>query len=300
MNELVRQHLLRQAGSISRAQALAAGLTDRQVAGLLERQEWLRVHPGVFRLGSSVPLPETGLWAAVLWLGQKVLLADETAVWWWGVLPEPPPRWSFIGSTRCRSTPQVRVTRAFVDPRDRWRHRTLPVLSRPWAVLRAAAGLEARRAGSGIALIDRAKQQRAVRQADLERALGRHPGTHGSSTMRMLLDRTGDRAHSELERLAVSLLRRAGISGFEPNFTVRLTTGRTVEIDIAFPDHRIAIELDGYAFHSGAEAFRADLRRSNALMRDGWTIRRFSWDDLLREPDAFVAAVAELVSLHAP
>ena len=108
----------------------------------------------------------------------------------------------------------------------------------------------------GIALVDHAKQTRAVRQEDLQRSFGLHTGCWGSTTIRTLLLRTGDRAQSELERLAVSLLRRAGITGFEPNLTVRLKDGQAVEIDIAFPDRRIAIELDGYAFHSGADAFR--------------------------------------------
>lgn len=297
MNDLVRAHLLRQSGAISRAQARSAGVTDRQIGGLLARGDWLRVHPGVFRLHASVPLPETGLWAAFLWVGPHVWLADETAAWWWGDLEDLPTRWTFVGASRCRGSAAVQVTSAFVDPRDRWRHRALPVLSRPWSVVRAAAVLERRRPGAGIALIDRAKQTRAVRQADLERAFRRHPGCWGSSTVRALLDRTGDGAHSELERLAVSLLEAAGITGFRPNLTVRLASSQTAEIDIAFPDRRIAIELDGYAFHSGAAAFRRDLRRANALMRDGWTVRRFSWDDLLSDPDGFVATVAELLAL---
>ena len=285
---------------MSRAQAREAGLSDREIAGLLARQEWIREHPGVFRLHAAVPLVETGLWAARLWLGPDVLLADETAAWWWGVLEDPPIRWSFVGPTRCRSTERVQLSAAFVDRQDRWRHRSLLTMSRPLAVLRASALMEGRRAGAGIALIDRAKQTRAVRQVDLERALARHPGSWGSSTMRTLLDRTGGRAQSELERLAVSLLRDARITGFKPNLVVRLSSGRSVEIDIAFPERRVAIELDGYAFHSGAAAFRSDLRRSNALMRDGWTIRRFCWDDLLGDPEGFVAAVRELLATGEP
>ncbi|WP_157720066.1 type IV toxin-antitoxin system AbiEi family antitoxin domain-containing protein [Microlunatus sagamiharensis] len=183
-NALVRQHLLRQAGTVSRAQAREAGLSDREIAGLLARQEWIREHPGVFRLHAAVPLVETGLWAARLWLGPDVLLADETAAWWWGVLEDPPIRWSFVGPTRCRSTDRVQLSAAFVDPQDRWRHRSLLTMSRPLAVLRTSALIERRRAGAGVALIDRAKQTRAVRQIDLERALARHPGCWGSSTMR--------------------------------------------------------------------------------------------------------------------
>jgi len=134
-----------------------------------------------------------------------------------------------------------------------------------------------------------------VRQEDLQRSFGRHSGCWGSTTIRTLLLRTGDRAQSELERLAVSLLRGAGITGFKPNITVRLKDGQAVEIDIAFPDRRIAIELDGYAFHSGADAFRDDVRPGNRLMADGWTVRRFTWDDLVDDPDGFVGVVLELL-----
>ena len=169
------------------------------------------------------------------------------------------------------------------------------MVSRAWAVLTTAALEERDAAGRGIALIDRVKQTRSVRQEELVRAFDRHPGCWGSTTIRTLLLRTGDRAHSELERLAASILRQAGITGFEPNFTTRLRSGQPVEIDIAFVDRRIAIELDGYAFHSGAEAFRRDLRRSNLLMKDGWTVRRFSWDDLLRDPEGFLETILELL-----
>ena len=167
------------------------------------------------------------------------------------------------------------------------------MVSRPWAVLTTAARWERERPGSGIALVDRAKQTRAVRQEELQRSFDRHPGCWGSTAIRDLLLRTGDRAQSELERLAVSQLRQAGITGFEPNLTVRLRNGHVVEIDIAFPGRRIALELDGFAFHSDATAFRKDVRRGNWLMADGWTVRRFTWDDLLT--DEFITVVRELL-----
>ena len=291
----VREHLLRQAGTISTDQARAAGLTHRQIEHKLATGEWIGERRGVYRLGAAVPLPETGLWAALLWLGPKALLTEQGAVWWWGIHPDVPQRWTFVSGSTRRSDASVRLTRAFVDPRDRHRHRDIPVVSPPWAVLTTAARWERAGAGRGVALIDRAKQTRVVRQDELERCFARHQGCWGSTTIRQLLDRTGDGAQSELERLAVSLLTQAGITGFRPNLTVRLRDGRSVEIDIAFPDRRIAIELDGYAFHSGADAFRTDVRRGNRLMADGWTVRRFTWDDLLADPDGFVTVVRELL-----
>lgn len=296
MNDTVRQHLLRQGGAISREQARLAGLTDRHLDRLVASREWLRVHPGVYRLHAGVPLPETKVWAASLWLGPTVLLGDETAAWWWGVLPAPPRTLTFLGSRRCRGQDWVRVVDTYVAAEDRWRHRGLPVASPAWSVLRAAAVREGRQPGAGVALIDQAKQTRLVKQHDLRRALGRHAGCWGSTTMTTLLRRTDDGAHSELERLAVTALRRAGITGFRPNLAVRLGEGRTVEIDIAFPERRLAIELDGFAFHSRPSAFRRDLRRLNALMAAGWTVRRFTWDDLLGDAEGFVAVVLELLA----
>jgi hypothetical protein len=276
----VREHLLRQAGVISLDQARQAGLTYRQVQHKVQTGEWLAVRRGIYRLHAAAPLPETGLWVALLALGPQALLTEHGAIWLWEIEPQSPDSWMFAGTTSRRGDETVRLTRAFVDPRDQTRHRGIRVVSRPWAVLTTAARRERACPGSGIALIDHAKQTRAVRQEELDRSFARHPGCWGSATIRALLLRTGNGAHSELERLAVSILRDAGITGF----------------DIAFVDRRIAIELDGYAFHSGASAFRRDLRRGNRLMKDGWTVRRFSWDDLLGDPESFLATIIQLLS----
>ena len=297
VNDTVRRHLLRQAGVISRRQALESGLTSRQIERLLRTLEWLPVHPGVYRLHAAVPTPETALRAASLWLGPEAFLTDGGAAWWWEVPGDPPQTWTFASVHRCRRPPGLRVVQAFVDPRDQTVRRDVPVVSRPWAVLRAAAARERGRPGDGIALLDGVAQTHKVPRVELERAFERHPGCWGAPTIRTLLRRTGDGAHSELERLAVTALQRAGITGFEPNLTVRLSSGQVVEIDIAFVDQRIALELDGFAFHSSAESFRYDRRRGNTLMADGWTVRRFTFDDLLGDPDGFIETVLELLAV---
>ncbi len=114
--------------------------------------------------------------------------------------------------------------------------------------------------------------------------------------MRRLLDRTGDCAHSELERIGVRLLREAGITGFVVNLRHTLSSGRPVEFDIAFEGRRLAIELDGFAYHSTPAAHRADVRRANEIMADGWTIRRFTYSDLLNDPDGFIRVVLEILA----
>ena len=109
--------------------------------------------------------------------------------------------------------------------------------------------------------------------------------------MRQLLERTGDRAHSNLERRAAKLLTDAGIIGFTVNLPVRLSTGRGMELDIAFKAQKIAIEIDGFRYHSSAESHAIDLDRQNALIQDGWIVLRYGSDVLTHEPERFVEEV---------
>jgi very-short-patch-repair endonuclease len=298
VNPLVRAQLRAQGGVISRSQALAAGLSTRQIDYLLQRGEWMHRHPGVYHLSAVVPTPESSLRAAALWLGSTGTLTGLGAAWWWEMSPDPPSVWHFVtqDGVHRRSQPGVRLSRSFVDPFDQTTRRQVGVLSRPLAVLRAAAYLEKVDPGRGIALIDRAKQRKWVDLADLESAFTRNKGTWGTRAMRRLLDRTGDRAHSELERMAVSLLRAAGITGFEVNYRTRLSSGRPVEFDVAVADCKVAVELDGYAYHAGPDEHRADVRRANEIMADGWTVRRFTYSDLLNDPSGFVATVRQVLA----
>ena len=89
--------------------------------------------------------------------------------------PDPPSSWHFViqdGAHR-QSRPGVRLSRSFVDPFDQTTRQQVAVLSRPLAVLRAAAYLEKVTPGRGIALIDRAKQRNWVGLAELEHAFAR-------------------------------------------------------------------------------------------------------------------------------
>jgi very-short-patch-repair endonuclease len=62
-------------------------------------------------------------------------------------------------------------------------------------------------------------------------------------------------------------------------------------VDFAYPDRRLAIEVDGYELRASPAAMQSDLDRQNALVREGWTVLRFTWADVVRRP----ARVAELV-----
>lgn len=59
---------------------------------------------------------------------------------------------------------------------------------------------------------------------------------------------------------------------------------------------RIAIECDSYEFHSLPEAFRYDVRRYTAMVRLGWLVVRFVWEDVMRKPDYVRDVLADVVA----
>ena len=112
----------------------------------------------------------------------------------------------------------------------------------------------------------------------------------GSAAAATLLAAAADRAASAAERKLIALLRAAGIRGWVQHY--RLAGW---ELDFAFPKSRVAVEVDGWAWHQDAQAFRRDRQRQNLIVLAGWTVLRFSWHDLTQRPSA---VIGEIRSAH--
>jgi hypothetical protein len=96
---------------------------------------------------------------------------------------------------------------------------------------------------------------------------------------------------SELEIYGVRhVLAIPGIPPCEQQYRLLLRDG-PVRLDAAWPEVRMAVELDGAAFHGSPEARERDLRRDAALAAQGWLVLRFSYRRLMREPEACRAEI---------
>jgi very-short-patch-repair endonuclease len=116
----------------------------------------------------------------------------------------------------------------------------------------------------------------------------------GKSPLQQLLRGLGDGAAAESERVLHRLLRDHQIAGWVPNLPV-VADGRRWVIDVAFPNARLAIEVDGYAYHSDQLRFQHDRTRQNALIRAGWRVLRFTWADLIERPNKVIAEITALL-----
>lgn len=63
-------------------------------------------------------------------------------------------------------------------------------------------------------------------------------------------------------------------------------------VDFAYPDLRVAIEIDGSRTHAGTADWNRDLIRQNRIVALGWRVLRFTSVDLSRRPDEVARTIA--------
>jgi very-short-patch-repair endonuclease len=64
------------------------------------------------------------------------------------------------------------------------------------------------------------------------------------------------------------------------------------EIDFLWRTERLALETDGWEFHSDRKAFEDDRRRDADLVARGFRVIRVTWRQIAEEPLAVIARIA--------
>ncbi|MGA5545563.1 DUF559 domain-containing protein [Mycobacterium sp. NPDC051198] len=269
-------------GVITLAQAKQAGLSQDAVNRRVRSGKWLRCSPGVY-FADDRPFTDSARVRAAVWSAGPNAAASGLAAAWWHEVTKYAPDTVEVTIPRTGHHPQrhgIKLRRRDLEPRDFVERRGLRVTALPLTVVEAAA-----RRGGGAKLMDSALQ-RHTNLHDLWRAHLRNKGRHGSPAARILLIAAADGARSAAERLLIKLLREAGITGWKANYRL----GRYV-IDVAFPSANLAIETDGWAFHSDQEDFQKDRVKQNEIALLGWQVLRFTWLDLTEYPQRVIAEI---------
>ncbi|MCV7301540.1 DUF559 domain-containing protein [Mycobacterium barrassiae] len=276
--DFLRQH----DGVITLEQAQRAGLSRHAVDRRIRTGHWRRCYPGVY-FADDRPFTDAARVRAAVWgYGLQAAASGLAAAWWQG-LTKFPPEIVEVTVPKTSHHPRrdgVRMRRRDLAPRDVVERNGLRVTELALTVVEAAV-----RFRGGAALMD-AALQRHVDLRELWRAHLRNKGRHGSPAARRLLKAASDGARSEAERLLVKLLRQNRITGWRANHPV----GGFI-VDVAFPKLKVAIEVDGLAFHSDADVFVADRQRQNIITLRGWKVLRFTWLDLTEYPERVIAEI---------
>jgi hypothetical protein len=124
------------------------------------------------------------------------------------------------------------------------------------------------------ACVDHLVASRRTTVAHLMRYLGTSPRRPGKTRLTALLgDPLTPRVESALERAMLELLGDAGLPRPATQHPVFDEQGAFVaRLDIAWPGHRVALEVDSFRHHSGWTAAERDRRRRNRLIALGWSI----------------------------
>jgi very-short-patch-repair endonuclease len=96
---------------------------------------------------------------------------------------------------------------------------------------------------------------------------------------------------SELEDAFVALL---DVHGLSRPLTNHLVLG--MKVDAVWPAHRLAVELDGWAFHHDRAAFEEDRARSARLAKAGWTPLRFTHAQVVDRPREVAETLRQLLA----
>lgn len=76
------------------------------------------------------------------------------------------------------------------------------------------------------------------------------------------------------------------VDGLDVRPQLRIVGSRTTVCpDLVDTRLRIVIEADSFEWHGDRAALRRDARRYNLLVKDGWTVLRFSWEDVMHDPE---------------
>ena len=130
----------------------------------------------------------------------------------------------------------------------------------------------------------------AKRLADtrrLQEALDRHRGGRGTQRLKRMLELGVDDLRSKAERALRHWVRQAGLP--LPIFNAEVGPWK---IDALWPDHNLAVEINGHAAHSSPWAHDRDHRKEQYLISAGCATRRFTALQAIDEPALMIAGIA--------
>ena len=276
-----------QRGLFTRSQAYACGYSDYQIRRRIRVGEWHVVLGPVLATRSAVRSSRLMDLAAGLALPNGVL-AGPSAARFHDIPVADGRTWIALPASAHPRLPAIRVLRGPLPARDVVMSTGVRVTNRARTVFDCLRVLPDRQA---VDLLDRALQQRWTTLDDIAGRVRAAAGRHGVSRLVRFVNSAGSGARSAAERLAIGILRNAGITGWEANAPIH-ANGELIAIgDLVFRAARVVVELDGRAYHVSGEQFERDRARQNRLVGAGWTVLRFTWRDLTVRPGDLVASV---------
>jgi very-short-patch-repair endonuclease len=271
-----------QHGVIARTQLLTAGVTNSAIHRAVRSGKLHPIHRGVYStLAPELATEDALLIAALLAAGDSAVLSHGTASWRWHIIPAPPTTIELAVPQRRTTPPGLTLHESQFRPGDLNLTAPFPTTSVPRTLLDLAVRYDHRALLRALA---EAEFHHDTRPDDILRTLRRgHPG---SANLRAAV-----KAHapghgqmkSDLERRFRRLLIEHRIE-----LPLRNEPLGPWTIDCLWPDHRVAVELDGRQHTRPHQADRDD-DRDLWLRRNHYIARRYGTKQIHTSPDHVIA-----------
>jgi hypothetical protein len=281
----------RQYGLVSRTQALAVGMSPRAIQHRVVNALWTPVHPRVYLMPGVPPCWEQDEVAAYLWAEGFASHRAAARLW------ELPGLSSYarceITVTHCHLPPRCGIVVHFTNrmlPHHRTMLKGIPVTTIERTLVDLGAVVSRPRVAMAV---DDALRRRITTLRKLRRCLAESAGRgrRGAGVIRPILaERYGlDRApESPLETKLLALLKQSPLPTPELQYEIWDGPRFVARVDFAYPERKLAIEVDGFQFHAGRESFDRDRRRLSAISALGWRLQLVTKADIDDLPDATI------------
>ncbi|WP_346621692.1 DUF559 domain-containing protein [Blastococcus montanus] len=290
IGDTVRDH-----GGLATRQQLLERVPRQVLDNYIGRRHLVRVFPRVYRLRDGGEDDGTTLRAALMHAGPVAALSHTTALAVWGLRPlHRPLHLTVDQSIKRAGAPDLLVHRRLgFDPESAQcvQRRGLLITALPRTVIDSWPLLPpVERRPLALDLSNRG----LVTAKHLAEALAERPNVAGRRGLRQTIDLIADGCRSELEAHGVlNVFRHHSLPSSTGQYQVQLPT-RRIRLDRAWPEVRLAVELDGAHHHTSPADRRRDLARDRELAALGWVVLRFTYADVLRDPEGVRAKVLEV------
>jgi very-short-patch-repair endonuclease len=279
----------RQHGIVSWPQLARAGVSARWVDHRVARGWLRRVHRGVYIVG-PLESERSRLMAATLAVGPRALVSHYPAAVLWDLRPARDGSIDVTVPRKIRSRPGIRIHNATVHPQDISRRHGIPVTSAARTMLDLAATEPTAELDGAL---NEAGLQRRISPHSLNEQFSRYPRHRGTAALRNATENEPHLTRSDAEILARDLIRKAQLPA--PQSNVRIEGH---EVDLVWPEHKLIVEIDSWAFHSMRSSFEGDRRRDQRLVTAGWRVIRITARQLTHEPELVVATLTRALALR--
>ncbi|MEO3759191.1 DUF559 domain-containing protein [Mycobacterium sp. B14F4] len=273
-------------GGVATSAQILLQLSRRGMQARLRCAELVKILPGIYSLG--VPDGPTRLRGLDLRCGEDVAVCLGTAAAMFGFDTEGVTELHVLNPEGhlLRDQLGLRVHRREGAPLTSHRDRLLTAPA--WTAVEVARGLRRPRA---LATLDAALRSETCDRRELAGAAEMQAGRRGIVTVRALIPMARPGAESPMESEARLVMLDGGLPEPCLQYEIIDRDGRLWRVDFAWPDHHVAVEYDGFDWHSSPESLRRDRQKRAALEEIGWRIISIVSDDVRRRGDGMVRRI---------